>query len=439
MLFLLLACEQPKTPTSPRVSDAESELFPTIYASLSEKVPTLIVVEAQTRMGLATQVRYAIDNGEELLTPISTGINHRFVLGGIPENSEVTAIIETPEGNSGEISITTGQLSYQPLSSMTIESELNGFILTTVRGDTPGIAIWNGAGELVWSLPQPEGRRETLQTHYLDGQIFRNFMDLQLHQEIGQIEVMDIEAKVEGTIELPLHHHAFTPIGPSQVAALAIDVQETDEFGPVVGDKVMVADVGGSQFPLFSVWDHFQVAETPRFNQPFYSQGKDWTHASGIATKTGGGFTLTLMGLGAIVDIDSNGLVQRVFSDSGLPECTHPIDSPKLVRPHGANWAGEELLVFHSPNLESRGARLDVQHSSAEWNSEILNPGIHALALGDIQDISTETEHATMINFGSAGQLAFYSDQGTQIWLMETYLGSFFSSAHWMPSFSTAR
>ena len=160
---------------------------------------------------------------------------------------------------------------------MTVESELNGFILTTVRGDSPGVAIWNGAGQLNWSLPQPEGRRKP-QTHYLDGQIFRNFMDLQLHQEIGQIEVLDIEAKVEGTIELPLHHHAFTPIGPSQVAALAIDVKETDEFGPVVGDKVMIADVGGSQFPLFSVWDHFQVAETPRFNQPFYNQGKDWTH-----------------------------------------------------------------------------------------------------------------------------------------------------------------
>ena len=44
---------------------------------------------------------------------------------------------------------------------------------------------------------------KTLQTHYLDGQIFRNFMDLQLHQEIGQIEVLNIETKVRGTMVLP--------------------------------------------------------------------------------------------------------------------------------------------------------------------------------------------------------------------------------------------
>ena len=175
--------------------------------------------------GLEAYVEYSLENGQTLQSPVSTGINHRFVLGGIPESHAIEAVIKTPEGDSGVLRIETGLLNYQPITSTSFSENIDGFLLTTIRGDAPGIAIWNGDGELVWSLSQPISSGVTLQSHYLYGQLFRNFLDIQHIQEIGQIEVMDIEGYVEGRIDLPLHHHSFTPIGPSQLCFNLITVE----------------------------------------------------------------------------------------------------------------------------------------------------------------------------------------------------------------------
>jgi len=432
MIFLVLACQKNiSEPNGNRQIGAETELFSSIQAEISSSMPTIIELTVQTSREAAVTAEIHSGNGTTYSAVSQQGKEHSFTLGGFPEEQNVSIQLHSESESSGEFEITTGRLEFHPQIFATTEEIHSGLITTVLSGSETGIAIWNTQAELVWSLDLSDEYRSPVQAHYhpASGTITYNLFSADHNEAAGELITVDLHGNEIKSQSTPFQHHAFTPIDQSSKAYLSIDVRETEEYGPVVGDSIVIIDDNGQQEVLFSCWDYFTVAPTPVWELPFYPQGKDWTHASGLTyNEEEQMLTLSLMGLQAVLTIDTEGNIHNVFAGPNLPQTTHVISDPPLVRPHGAILKDQQLLVFHSPELQSRGSILRLDEEPVSWTQHFPSD-IHALALGDIHRID---ENLLLINFGTAGQLQILKNDGLPILTLENSLGSYFSHATWV-------
>ena len=133
------------------------------------------------------------------------------------------------------------------------------------------------------------------------------------------------------------------------------------------------------------------------------------------------------MGIQGVLNISRIGTVEHIFGGTMLSPEAISITDPPLVRPHGAVWADQELSLFHSPDLMSRGSVLQMAPDPL-W-AEHFTSDVHALALGDIQRLPNDR---TLVNFGTAGQIKIYDSAAVPQFHMENAIGSYFSHAKWI-------
>lgn len=138
-------------------------------------------------------------------------------------------------------------------------------------------------------------------------------------------------------------HHGFARAADGSVAGLAADVRAVDvpeEGGvvPVVGDAlVWWGDEARAVTDTFAWWE---VAPGNNWEKPFYDEGFDWTHGSGLGVGPGGGFVYTSVGLDAAVVVAADG--SRIVTVGG------PDGVGALSRPHAPTWTEDDtLLVFN--------------------------------------------------------------------------------------------
>jgi len=428
MIILLFACHPASVSSVNSQNDAETALFINIQAQLAETMPTVVELDIETSQSESIYAEVQLNNETLYTTSNSIGTKHYFSLGGIPESQEVTIQLHTDEESSGQFSIQTGVLPFHPQIFFDGSGDYNGFLSTVLSGEEVGLAIWNSESELVWSLDLSDETKRPIQAHHHPSKLLSyNLISTDHAIQEGEIVTVNLLGTVVSTLSTPLQHHAFIPIDSSTYAYLGIDVRETTEFDTVVGDSIIVSD-GDIDRTIFSTWDYFEVGPRPGWDQPFYPQGKDWTHASGLTYNAIDDIlTMSLMGIQAVLNLNSTGEIQHYFGGSDMIENGYQVTDPPLVRPHGAKWENEKLLVFHSPDQQSRGSVLQV-NSPPVWEQHYIGD-VHALALGDIHSLP---DGHMLINYGTAGKLQLFSETGESLLVFENPIGSYFTHATWI-------
>ena len=435
--FLVLGCNSPTIKEEiNRKVDAETELFTRITAQSSTLMQTVIELEVSTSKDVEVFAQYTLADGSQLQTGLSRGEEHTFLLAGIPEENSIEVQLLSGEEHSGQFQVETGQLNYHPQVYSESSDSDGGYIMGVLLGDEKGIGIWNTNSELVWALDLSSEDKFPVQAHYIESsaQIIFNMFDSETPTLNSEIVSVDLLGRSLSQRQAPNHHHSFVPIDDKTVAYLSLDIRETEQYGSVVGDSIIIS--GESESTLFSCWDHFTVGPTPTWAQEFYSQGIDWTHASGLTYNADDELlTLSLVGLQGVLNIDLNGQIQDAFGGTSLGLTTQLVSDPPFVRPHSARWIDSEIVVFHSPDLQSRGSVLSTKEGEEGWELHLPSTH-HALALGDIQPIR---DNRFLINYGTSGAIQIHSEENDILFLMETAFGSYFSHATWTPTLSMAQ
>ena len=254
---------------------------------------------------------------------------------------------------------------------------------------------------------------------------------------IGHIQQLSLASADLDLIDTPELHHSFTRLPDATVAWLEIDVRDTAQWGPVVGDRIVERSPDGTERTITSLWDHLPVTTHEFFDDPFYPQGKDWTHSNGLTyDPTTDHYVVTSRNLGAIVEIDrGTGDMVRYVDASSLA------DEPGTLHvPHAARWTTDAtlLVVSSSPRGDATWAsELAIRPDGRA--DEVWSHGrddvLFAQAKGEARRLDTGN---TLINWGSAGTIREVAPDGTVVWEATVRDGAFLGTTAIVPADSVA-
>lgn len=229
----------------------------------------------------------------------------------------------------------------------------------------------------------------------------------------GHIRQLSLEGVDDEPIEVHALHHSFTQTPDGSLAWLEVDIRDTWQWGPVVGDRIVERGPDGTERVVTSLWDHLPVTTHGFFDETYYPQGKDWTHCNGITYDTHSDrYVVTSRNLGAVLEIDRHtGDMVRYLDASNLAGQT-------LYAPHAARWTpqGTLLLVSSAPDDTATWAsELAVHHDGSlqEIWSHGRDDDLFAHAKGEARRLDGGN---TLVNWGSAGMIREIAPDGTVVW-----------------------
>jgi hypothetical protein len=371
-------------------------------------------------------------------TPPQEGNSGEVLLLGLGANSEicirVMAEIDGAERASEERTMVTGSVvgavpefhisEYDPdrvepgyLLGSTVNSPGARFVM-----DRVGKVLWSQAVDLDYISPQVEVALDG--SRFLANEFWKN-----RGEDRGLIRDVTLEGGNTWSERTVMAHHVFEQLPDGTVAYLVIDVRETEEFGPVVGDAIIELAPDGTEREVWNIWDHVErfPQQSPfGWNMGFYPQGKYWSHGNSLRYHSGlDSYTVSFRNLDTVLEIDrTTGEILRSLGAYG------EIDVPSNIMgaPHGAYWTSPTTVLFlTSPRGtgESRAVELSVDAASGTF--EVLwswgeGQGLLAIFLG----LAVRLEGGnTFVNFGSMGALVEVSPEGDVVWRADPNPGVF--------------
>lgn len=328
-----------------------------------------------------------------------------------------------------------------PVSSDFPGAVAEGYILGTLMGEEPSIFIADREGYLLWEYPGQVGIQSPVAVPSRDGtHLLFNRVAADRGVDISEIDRLLLGGAITERIRTDSGHHTFQELADGTLAYLAIDVRETEEYGPVVGDRVLELHPDGSVTEVFSVWDHLNLVYNENWEGSYYPQGYDWTHGNALyydeATDT---YLVSFRNINAFVEVArSTGEVLRQF---GGQNSDYAIDGEGFRYQHGVYWTPEGHLLMTSSDdyggeLETRAVEYAVDPERRELEQVWAygeGLGIHARALGEVHRMRNGN---TLINFGTAGLLREVSPDGTTLWEIQLSDGDFFGRAQLLEDIS---
>jgi hypothetical protein len=371
-------------------------------------------------------------------TDVHSGTTGEALLMGLPPVTDscfaVKAQSESEVLSSEEMSFRTENLpvafeaiSVEELDPSAVES---GFWIGSNAALTPTLAyVLDRQGNYVWAYEGQKNLGTPQMMLGLDGQsFFFNEFNRNFSVDESRIVQMGFDGVEISSIDTPAGHHSFDLLSDGRVAYLALDVRDTEEWGPVVGDALWIVD-GTESVKIYSTWEDENIILEPHasWDSGFFPQGHDWTHANYVAYNAEReSFTLSFANAETVVEIDAeSGEHLRSVGKYG----THELNTPKLIgRPHSAYWTEDgSLLFFSSPQGAKESIALELrlddtqQSATVDWSyGQGLN--WNTLILGEA---IRQPNGNTLVNFGSKGIVEEVSDTGEPLWRIYTATGTF--------------
>jgi hypothetical protein len=281
------------------------------------------------------------------------------------------------------------------------------------------------------------------------------YMQQALHfsSDVGEIYATDWLHEPLGSWRTELAHHGIELQESGLVSYLALDAREYDlpEGGPtmIAGDKVMEIDLAtGATEQVYTVWDHFVPAPTPRWNVATYEGMKDWSHANGAhyypASDT---YLLSLANLNTVVEIrradgeqlDAMSPADYAFED----EAGQPDDAFEFQ--HDARW-GEGLGGALTMSMTSTTSNSEAIVYEVDRDARVMkqvwadgnNDDIYAFSLGQNIPLANGNRIA---NYGSAGVVREVDANETIVWELKGGTGGevAFAAVRAFTDFATMR
>ena len=265
--------------------------------------------------------------------------------------------------------------------------------------------------------------------------------------DAGAILRFGLDGQQTDEVAIPLGHHFFTELPPDApdgaagtFAYLAIDARswtdpDSGEILDVVGDALMEVAPDGSLRTVLSTWDILPVTKGVLWNQGFYAQGMDWTHANSIHYNPGTDhYLMSLGGIDVILEIDRRtATVARSFGQAGLLEGMYDIadGSTPFHTQHEVDLteAGEIRLFTTLPEADGglRYAVDDENLSLRETAAVGFDLGYESFALGQYLPLD---DGGALLNYATAGMIVQLDADGNIVWQAETEIGYFLGDVH---------
>ena len=379
-------------------------------------------------------------------TPAKTGVEREALLLGLPSATDSCfRVMGEILGESAVEIIAEDVEEFRtenlPAGFSAMEVEIldeamyeDGFFVGSNPRNPAQVYVLDREGNIVWWR---EGEGENLSTQMVlspDKSFFTyNSFDRDFAVDNSQVIRVGLDGSELETIKTPNGHHAFAWLPNDVLAYLSIDVRDTEEFGPVVGDTIMIDD-GTGPVPLYSTWDDPRILleEHRQWNDGFYPQGIDWTHANYLSySEERNSITISFATAEAVVEIDaSTGEHLRSVGQDG----THSIEPGLLGRPHAGYWTDEgTLMVFTTPlwdgGKSSIGIELDFDDQA--MNAEVIwEYGYDLRYFTMVMGETTRLPNGNVLmNFGSKGIVEEVTPEGEPVWRIYTATGTF--PGHW--------
>ena len=224
------------------------------------------------------------------------------------------------------------------------------------------------------------------------------------------------------------------------MAFLRVDPRETEEYGVVVGDAVVIRELDGTEKTLWSIWDHpdqVPMEYNVVWESGFYPDEMDWSHANDIRyDSTRNSYTLSFRNLNSIMEIHAEtGEILRLFGELG----DYELDEDLFGAPHGGYWtSADTLLFFTTPQHTIKSKAVELRVDDKAKTAEVIweygeETGLFALVMGSA--LRHENGN-TLINYGSGAFLEEVSAEGDVVWdlisLDGSLLGNFFGHTYFI-------
>jgi len=296
-----------------------------------------------------------------------------------------------------------------------------GYLLGSTAMNPGARFVLDRTGKVLWSHAVELGRLSPQISVANEGGGFLTNEFSEYHDvDIGLVSKLSLGGEVEWTQRTELAHHVFQQLPDGTLAFLAIDVRETAEYGPVVGDVIIEVAADGSEREVWNVWDHedqFPLGPNNGWDRGFYPQGKDWSHGNALRYNADQDtYTISFRNLDTILEVDrATGAHLRSFGRYGNIEIS--AGESLVGAPHGAHWTSPSTLLFlTSPpgTGTSRAVEFQVEEGTAEvlwsWGE---GQGLKALIMGEAERLPGGN---TLVNFGSKGTLVEVTPGGAVAW-----------------------
>ena len=304
------------------------------------------------------------------------------------------------------------------------EQVAEGYILGALLGEGSSLFIADRDGYILWRHDGPAGVLTPVVAPALDGQhlLYNEFAEDRTI-DIGAVNRLGIDGGLAESIRTESAHHTFTELPDGTVAYLAVDVRETEEYGGVVGDRLIEVHPDGSVTQVFTVWEHFEITEHANWSSNHYPQGHDWTHGNALYynAKTQS-YLISFRNISTVIEIDrASGEVLREF---GGEDQRYDVEGSGFLYQHGVHWTDAGTLLMTSSGtgndgLETWAVEYAVDPDSRQL-SEIWSYGrgeeLHARALGEAHRLPGGN---TLVNWGTEGLLREIAPDGKVLWEMQ--------------------
>jgi hypothetical protein len=413
--------------------------FTTLDAAVAETVATVIKVTWALESEGAVWLEYGIDGAcEGESTNSTTGSSGESLVLGVPPVTDVcfTALaeIDGEQIQSESQTIRTGNLP-STFSTMTIEDYdptrvAPGYIVGSNAIDPAMLYVINREGDVVWyQEPVNEFLRPQMIISQAGDSFIYNEFSKDFTDDSSKITRVSFGGDIIEEFDTPDGHHSFQELPDGTIVYIAIDVRETDEWGPVVGDSVVeIPPDGGDPVVVYTVWDdpNIELGPHSEWDSTFYPQGRDWTHANYIYySEDRDTYTISFRNINTVLEFDRyTGETIRSVGRFG----THGTQNGLVQYPHAGYWTDDGTLMFlTSPPGTNESWGVEVSFDDDNMVADLIwsygeNEGHKSLILGEALRLSNDN---TLVNFGSTGRLIEVTPEGDEVWSLYTSIGTF--------------
>lgn len=437
LLFLLLplgpACVLQDPPP---VEEDDTVLAATLVPS--ETIGTVATV-AFTTPGPATAVVEVTEPGGatlRFLARTSDGTSHEALLvglaAGVDHSWRVVATLDTGSELTSEPAVFAAELQplWMPGSTLSVPdaSGAEHFVLTTIVGDEPGVAILDAQGRFVWWWRGEPGTFACQARMAADGQsVLLLVVDSLMQSDIGVIRRVALTGETLGETRATLAHHDFIELPDGRVGFLAYDArswQGTD----VAGDALVLLDLEtGAEETIWSSWDSLTPGAPASY--PPHPLGVEWTHANGLDfDEASGDWLVSMHNISTIVRVTGDGALRWQLGGDTSDFVDAAGTEPPFAEQHGPTFTEAGLLLFdnrepQTGDLYSRAVELRLDEDAGTFETTWSYDGDQRLFTAFMGSAEQLDDGSTLVGWGSGGRLDRVGADGEVSWRVDVSIG----------------
>lgn len=401
-----------------------------VTATVSDTIASVVTVSWVAPEVDAVSVEYGPDTGYGHATPVraSAGPVHEVTVLGIPVVStwhyRVVVEVDGERFVGEDHTVTTGSPAEDVREVETLlgpAGSVDGYALLGASGaGPPGDAvIRNPDGEVVWYWHAPDGQVFHPQ-RALDGSGILFNVDNQGDWDVRRVVRVSMDGTSVEETPTPMGHHDFVQVPGIRFAYIAAEVRDVGGED-VVGDAIVEILEDGSTREVWNAFDALDVRPHYGWEYPFYQEGRDWTHANGIAyDEADDAYYLSLYWLHQVVKIDrATGETRwvlggddgdlRLVDDAGFGPQHAPsiVDGDLVLFDNRGGFDEDSRLVRYTIDEAAGTATLVWSWSQAGLHAEVMGD---ALPLDDGTVVSAWGETGTVLVTDTAGEILWGLD-----------------------------